>query len=269
MHTMWKGSISFGLVHIPIKLFAATEDKDIKMRYLHNKCHTPIRYEKMCPACRTSLATEDIVKGYEYEPGKFVLVEKEELAELEKKNNKSIEIIDFVQLEEIDPIYFNRSYFIGPSDHGEKAYVLLKQAMAETGKIGLAKITLRAKEHLAVVRVYKQMLVLETIYYPDEVRNAEQVPGLPEQVEVNDKELAMAKQLIEQLATPFQPEKYTDEYRSSLMELIQAKIAGKEIKLAKEVSETNVINLMEALQASIEKTKAKTKKRSKKRTTTS
>src|SRR5690606_34306419 len=127
------------------------------------------------------------------------------------------------------------SYFIGPSDHGEKAYVLLKQAMAETGKIGLAKITLRAKEHLAVVRVYKQMLVLETIYYPDEVRNAEQVPGLPEQVEVNDKELAMAKQLIEQLATPFQPEKYTDEYRSSLMELIQAKIAGEEIKIAKEV----------------------------------
>lgn len=268
MHTMWKGSISFGLVHIPIKLFAATEDKDIKMRYLHEKCHTPIRYEKMCPACRQEIATEEIVKGYEYEPGKFVLIDKEDLAELEKKNNKSIEIIDFVQLEEIDPIYFNRSYFIGPSEHGEKAYMLLKQAMADTGKIGLAKITLRAKEHLAVVRVYKQGLVLETIYYPDEVRKVEQVPGLTEQVDVNEKELTMAKQLIEQLTTPFQPEKYTDDYRNSLMELIQAKIAGEEIKIAKEVPQTNVINLMEALQASIEKTKPKTTKRTKKKTTT-
>lgn len=269
MHTMWKGSISFGLVHIPIKLFAATENKDIKMRYLHNQCNTPIRYEKVCPACQQKVETENIVKGYEYEPGKFVLMEQEELAELEKKSNKSIEIIDFVKLEEIDPLYFNRSYFIGPSEHGEKAYTLLKEAMADTGKIGLAKITLRAKEHLSVVRVYSQGLVLETIFYPDEVRNIEHVPGLPAQMELNEKELEMAKQLIEQLTTSFEPEKYKDEYRTTLMEVIQSKISGEEFKIAKEVPQTNVIHLMEALQASIEQSKPRPKKKTSRKKKTS
>lgn len=269
MHTMWKGSISFGLVHIPIKLFAATEDKDIKMRYLHKECHTPIKYEKICPACKKEIQTEDIVKGYEYEAGKFVILDKEELDEVANNKNKNIEIIDFVKLEEIDPIYFNRSYYIGPNENGEKAYMLLKQAMNDSGKIGLAKITLRAKEHLAVVRVYERGLVLETIFYPDEVRNVEHVPGILEQIELNEKELDMAKQLIEQLTTPFEPEKYTDDYRTALTDLIQSKISGEDIKIAKEVPQTNVVHLMEALQASIEKTKPQKQKRTRRKKATS
>lgn len=252
---MWKGSISFGLVHIPIKLFAATEEKDIKMRYLHKECHTPIKYEKVCPACEKEIETNDIVKGYEYEPGRFVIIEKEELEEISQEKNKSIEIIDFVKLDEIDPVYFNRSYFIGPSEHGEKAYMLLKQAMDDSGKIGVAKITLRAKEHLAVVRVYNKGLVMETIYYPDEVRKIDHVPGLPTEMNVNEKELKMAIQLIEQLTTSFDPSKYTDQYRASLMELIQGKITGNEVTIAKEVPQTDILQLMEALQASIEQTK--------------
>lgn len=263
---MWKGSISFGLVHIPIKLFAATEEKDVKMRYLHEKCHSPIKYEKSCPVCEMKIDTTDIVKGYEYESGRFVIVEQEEIDEISKDKNKNIEIIDFVQLEEIDPIYFNRSYYVGPNENGEKAYTLLKTAMEETGKIALAKITLRAKEHLAVIRVFKKGLVLETIYYPDEVRNADHVPGVPDAMELNAKEVNMAKQLVEQLTNPFEPEKYTDEYRNRLMEIIQGKITGDEIKIAKEAPQTNIVHLMEALQASIDKTKPKKRKTTTRRT---
>ncbi|GGB58982.1 Ku protein [Fictibacillus barbaricus] len=257
MHTMWKGAISFGLVNIPIKLFAATENKDIKMRYLHEKCHSPVQYEKICPVCEETVDTKEIVKGYEYEPGKFVVVEKEELDELAGASDKSIEIIDFIQLEEIDPIFYNRSYFIGPGENGTKSFALLKKAMEDTGKIGLAKFTLRSKEHLAAVRVYKNGLVLETIFYPDEVRNVEHVPGLTDEVSLNEKELEMAKQLIEQLTAPFEPERYEDEYREAVLELINSKISGNEVKVAKEKPKTNVVDLMEALQASINESKGK------------
>ncbi|WNB90643.1 Ku protein [Bacillus sp. NEB1478] len=259
MHTMWKGAISFGLVNIPIKLFAATENKDIKMRYLHEKCHTPVQYEKICPSCEETVDAKEIVKGYEYEPGKFVVVEKEELDELAGVSDKSIEIIDFIQLEEIDPIFYNRSYFIGPGENGTKSFALLKKAMEDTGKIGLAKFTLRSKEHLAAVRVYKNGLVLETIFYPDEVRNVDHVPGLTDEVSLNDKELDMAKQLIEQLTAPFEPEKYEDEYREAVLELIHTKISGNEVKISKEKPKSNVVDLMEALQASINESKGKEK----------
>ncbi len=257
MHTMWKGAISFGLVNIPIKLFAATENKDIKMRYLHEKCHSPVQYEKICPVCEETVDTKEIVKGYEYEPGKFVVVEKEELDELAGVSDKSIEIIDFIKLEEIDPIFYNRSYFVGPGENGTKSFALLKKAMEDTGKIGLAKFTLRSKEHLAAVRVYKNGLVLETIFYPDEVRNVEHVPGLTDEVSLNEKEVEMAKQLIEQLTAPFEPEKYEDEYREAVLELINSKISGDEVKVAKEKPRTNVVDLMEALQASINESKGK------------
>lgn len=261
MHTMWKGSISFGLVNIPIKLYAATENKDIKMRYLHEECHTPVKYEKVCPNCERELKKEEIVKGYEYEPNAFVIIEDEELKKLAANNNKAIEIVDFVKLEEIDPIYFNSSYFIGPNETGEKAFTLLKEAMEETGRIGVAKITMRSKQHLAVVRVYEKGLVLETIFFPDEVRNLEHVPGIPENVDLQEKELAMAKQLIEQLTTSFDPDKYKDDYREAVSELIQAKINGNEVKVAKEAPKTNVVDLMAALEASINETKGKTKKK--------
>ncbi|WP_425590511.1 Ku protein [Fictibacillus halophilus] len=254
---MWKGAISFGLVNIPIKLFAATENKDIKMRYLHEKCHSPVQYEKICPVCEETVDSKEIVKGYEYEPGKFVVVEKEELDELAGVSDKSIEIIDFIKLEEIDPIFYNRSYFVGPGENGTKSFALLKKAMEDTGKIGLAKFTLRSKEHLAAVRVYKNGLVLETIFYPDEVRNVDHVPGLTDEVSLNEKEVEMAKQLIEHLTAPFEPEKYADEYREAVLELINSKISGDEVKVAKEKPKTNVVDLMEALQASINESKGK------------
>ncbi|WP_246938501.1 Ku protein [Bacillus pinisoli] len=258
MHTMWKGSISFGLVNIPIKLFSATEDKDIKLRTLHKECHTPIKYEKVCPNCEKEVEAEDLIKGYEYVKGKFIMISDEELASLkEEHEEKSVEIIDFVNLEEIDPIYFSRSYYMGPGENGNKAYALLREALQKSGKIGIAEITIRSKQQMAVVRVYKNTLVMETIHYPDEVRNVEEVPSVPENVEINPKELDTAIMLIDQLTTEFQPDKYKDDYREAVHGLIQEKINKNEGTTAKEAPRTNVVDLMSALQASIERTKDK------------
>lgn len=258
MHTMWKGSISFGLVNIPIKLFSATEDKDVKLRNLHKECNTPIQYEKKCPNCEKDIGNEDIVKGYEYVKGKFVILSDEELKDLKDEHvDKSVEIIDFVKLEEIDPIYFSRSYFIGPGENGSKAYGLLREALLKSGKIGIAEITIRSKQQMAIIRVYKNSLVMETIHYPDEVRNVAEVPGVPENIEINEKELDTAIMLIDQLTTEFNPEKYKDEYRTALMELIESKVNNNEGTTSKEAPRSNVVDLMSALQASIERTKSK------------
>lgn len=257
MHTMWKGSISFGLVNIPIKLHTATEDKDIKLRTLHNKCHAPIKYEKICIVCEQEVKPEDIVKAYEYTKGKFVVLDQEDLEKLRKENEeKAVEIIDFVKMEEIDPIYFDRSYYMSPNEGGGKAYSLLRKALQESQKVGIAKIIIRSKEQMAVIRVYENTLVMETIHFPDEVRRAGDVPNVPADDKVTDKELDTAIMLIDQLTTEFEPEKYTDEYRTALLELIEAKRTGQETvtPTAKETP-SNVTDLMAALQASIDRTK--------------
>lgn len=266
MHTMWKGSISFGLVNIPIKLHAATEDKDIKLRSLHNKCHTPIKYAKMCPECGEELDMADIVKGYETAKGKFVVLESEELEELkEAAEDKAVDIIDFIKIEEIDPIYFNRSYYMSPDGSSTKAYSLLRKAMSESRKAGLAKIVIRSKEQLAVIRVYEQTLVMETIHYPDEVRKAEEVPNVPSEGKVSKKELETAILLIDQLTSSFQPDKYEDEYRAKLYELIEAKRTGTDVVTPQRKEPiAAATDLMAALQASIDRTKpapAKARKR--------
>ncbi|WP_282141656.1 Ku protein [Cytobacillus oceanisediminis] len=257
MHTMWKGSISFGLVNIPIKLHSATEDKDIKLRNLHKECHSPIKYEKTCPVCEVEIKNEDIVKAYEYTKGKFVVLEDEDLEKLKQENeDKAVEIVDFVKIQEIDPIYYNRTYYMSPGDGGGKAYSLLRKALETSEKVGLAKIIIRSKEQLAVVRVYENTLVMETIHYPDEVRKAADVPNVPAEDKVTDKEIDTAIMLIDQLTTEFKPEKYNDDYRTALLELIEAKRTGKDIVTPVEKEPAaNVTDLMAALQASIDKTK--------------
>jgi DNA end-binding protein Ku len=260
MHTMWKGSISFGLVNIPIKLHTATEDKDIKLRTLHKECHSPIKYEKICTSCEVEVKPEEIVKAYEYTKGKFVVLDDEELENLRKENEeKAVEIIDFVKIEEIDPIYFHKSYYMSPNEGGGKAYSLLRKALLESGKVGLAKIIIRAKEQMAVIRVYDNTLVMETIHYPDEVRRAGDVPNVPNEDKVTEKELSTAIMLIDQLTSEFEPTKYTDEYRTALLELIESKRNGQETVTATEKAPaSNVTDLMAALQASIDRTKPKT-----------
>lgn len=257
MHTIWKGSISFGLVNIPIKLHSVTEDKDIKLRTLHKKCHSPIKYEKTCPVCDEEVKQEEIVRAYEYTKGRFVILEEEDFEKLKKENEeKAVEIIDFVKMEEIDPVYYDRSYYMSPSDGGGKAYSLLRKALLESEKVGIAKIIIRSKEQMAVIRVYENSLVMETIHFPDEVRSAADVPNVPAEDKVTEKELNTAIMLIDQLTTTFDPEKYTDDYRTALMELIESKRSGKEIVTPVEKEQkSNVTDLMAALQASIDKTK--------------
>ncbi|WP_096272822.1 non-homologous end joining protein Ku [Paucisalibacillus globulus] len=257
MHTMWKGTISFGLVNIPVKMHAATENKDVSLRQLHKECKSPIKYEKVCPICEKEVGTDDIVKGYEYAKNKFVILDEEDLAELKKEQeDKAVEIIDFVKLEDIDPIYFEKSYYLSPNEGGSKAYGLLRAALEDTGKIGVAKMMIRSKEQLAVIRVYKNTIVVETIHYPDEVRDVNEVPNVPENVETAKKELDTAKMLIDQLTTEFEPEKYKDEYRTALLDLIEEKKNADQTTTAKDKAKPdNVTDLMEALQASLERAK--------------
>ena len=258
MHTMWKGSISFGLVNIPIKMFTATEEKDIRFRYLHKECNTPIKYKKMCPTCDKEISEDEIVRGFEYETGHFIIINDLDMEALKSEvDAKSIDILDFVNLSEIDPIYFDKSYYLSPQDTGSKAYNLLRHAMNDTGKIAIAKMTIRNKQTLAALRVFQNVLVLATIFYPDEVRAVSQVPGLPENIDVNEKELDIATRLIENLSADFEPRKYKDDYREALKELISKKVAGKEIEIAPETPHKNVIDLMEALQASLKQTNKK------------
>lgn len=267
MHTMWKGSISFGLVNIPIKLHTATEDKDVKLRTLHRKCHSPIKYEKVCPVCEEEVKNEDIVRAFEYTNGKFIVLDDEELEKLKKENeDRAVEIMDFVKIEEIDPIYFDKSYYMSPNEGGSKAYSLLRKALMESGKVGLARIIIRSKERMAVIRVYENTLVLETIHYPDEVRKSGDVPNVPAEDKVTVKELDTAVLLIDQLTTNFDPEKYNDEYRNALLELIEEKRTGTgAVAIKEKETQTNVTDLMAALQASIDKTNTKPQAEKKRR----
>lgn len=265
MHTMFKGTISFGLVNIPIKMFTATEDKDIRFRSLHKKCHTPIKYQKTCPVCKEEIQQKDIVKGFEYESGKFVIITSDDMDSAQTDAQaRTIEIIDFISLNEVDPIYFDKTYYIAPQPEmaaSLKAYNLLRTAMDQSKKIAVARVTLRDKQSLCVLRIYKEALVLETIFYPDEIRPISEIPSLPKKEKPAVKELEIAKHLIDNLTAEFQPAKYTNEYRKALSKIIDAKIKGKDVVIKPEAPESNIIDLMEALKASVKKTEKKPKKK--------
>lgn len=255
MHTMWKGSISFGLVNIPIKMYAAIEEKNVRFRLLHQACRAPIRTVRTCSHCGQEVPWNEVVKGFEYAEGQFVVLEEKELQALMPEKSRAIEILDFVELNEIDPIYFNKTYYLGAQDDNNKAYALLRQALKNTGKIGIAKVTIRSKQSLAVIRCVDSCLVMETIFYPDEVRDAQQVPFVPEETELSERELTMAEQLIEQLTTSFDPSQYQDEFRQSVKEAVEKKIHNEQVVEAPAKQPEKVVDLMEALQASLEATK--------------
>ncbi|PKM80830.1 MAG: Ku protein [Firmicutes bacterium HGW-Firmicutes-14] len=252
MRNLWKGAISFGLVHVPVKLYSATERKDIKFNYLHEKCRTPVRYERICPACETEVPMEEIVRGYEYEKGKYVILRDEDFESIPLETTKTVEIMNFVKLEEIDPVYFDKSYYLAPGDGGQKAYELLKLAMQDSNKVAVAKVVIRSKESLAAIRVYQDVILMETMFYPDEIRGTHLMPEINYQVQVHDSEAKMASNLIESLTEPFNPEKYENRYRKALGDLIQSKITGEEVEVVPRVETGKVVDLMDALKASIE-----------------
>lgn len=256
---MWKGSISFGLVNIPVKMFASTDEKEIRFRYLHRICRTPVKMTRMCPHCNIDVAWEDVVRGYEYGDGSYVLMEKEELNHLSKEQNKLIEILDFVELSEIDPIYFNKTYYLGAQDKNNKAYALLRTVLQESSKIGIAHVTIRSKKMLAVIRVYENCLVMETIFYPDEIRSHTLVPNIPDAIDLPEKEVRVAHQLIQQLTTDFDPTKYIDVYRAQLEKTLAKKIDAEETVVPPHQKPEKVLDLMAALQESLAKTKRERK----------
>lgn len=255
MQTIWKGAISFGLVTIPVKLHSATEDKGIKLRQIHSKCKKPIKQEKKCPVCNEDVSSSDLVKGYEYATDRFVVISDAELDGLKSDiEEKAVDIVEFVKLKEIDPVYFDKTYYLAADTNGTKAYALLREALAKSKKIGIAKITIRSKERLAALRVLNDHLVLETLHFPDEVRSTIDLPQISN-VKLSAKEKEIATSLIEQLTAKFDPSKYHDEYRERLEKLIESKIP----KQGEQPS--NVINLMDAMEKSIASIKEQKKKK--------
>ena len=255
MRPLWKGSISFGLVNIPVRLFAATEQKNVRFRHLHEPCRTPIEYRKVCPHCKKEVSLDEIVKGYEYEKGRFVIVADSDFARIPEETTKSIAIVDFVHRNEVDPVYFDRTYYLAPAETGEKAFQLLLQAMEEAGLSAVVRIVLRARQALGVLRIYKDTLAVETMFYPDEVRPTTELPAWNRENRVHENELKMARELIKNLTAPFEPDKYSDEYRRALLEIIEGKIAGEEVYIAPSPDRGEVVDLMEALKASVDATR--------------
>lgn len=252
MRPLWKGAVSFGLVYVPVKMYAATEKKDVRFNYLHDRCKNPIQYRRYCPYCDEEVPVKELVRGYQYEKGKYVVIREEEFEKLAAEVTKSIDIMDFVDLANIDPVYYDRTYYLVPGEGGEKVYELLKRAMADTGKVAIARVVIRSRESLAALRVAEDVVVMSTMHYPDEVRESKQLQELNYKVRLHDNEVKMAVNLIESLSSDFEPEKYTNEYREALMEIIQARIAGKAVEVPAKPETGKVVDLMSALKASIE-----------------
>jgi DNA end-binding protein Ku len=250
--SIWRGTISFGLVSVPVRMFTATESKELKFHFLHKDDLAPIGYDKVRKDTGEHVDPDDVVRGFEIEKGRYVPLEEEDLDRLDIELTRSIDICDFVDLDEIDPIYFRKAYYLLPEDGAEKPYLLLARALEETGRVAIAKVVIRNKQHLAAVRPVDGRLVLETMYYADEVRK-------PDEVKIKDDlrpaEVDMAKSLVENLSDTFDPEKYDDTYRKELLQLLRAKAKGRKLPEPAEEEEGEVVDLMAALRESVERTK--------------
>jgi DNA end-binding protein Ku len=252
MRSMWKGAVSFGLVMIPVKLYAATETKDIAFRQVHSDDGGRIRFKRFCSIEDVEVPYEDVAKGYELPGGEIVILTEDDMAELPLPTTRSIEVVQFAPAEQVDPILFNKSYYVEPEAVGTRAYCLLRDALEESGKIAIAQVALRQRESLAILRVRDGILVLETLLWPDEVREAA-FPFLDDDVEVRPQELQMASSLIESMTVDFDPEDYHDSYREALAELVNAKVEGREVVQpeAEEVASGDTSSLADALRASL------------------
>lgn len=254
---MWKGAISFGLVTIPVAVFPATEEKSLKFNQLHDEDHGRIRYKRVCETDGEEVTYEHIVKGYEYEKDHYVVLTDEDLDKVPLQSSRAIDIVQFVDLEEIDPVLYKKSYYLVPDETGAKAYALLRKALSEENRVGIAKVSFRDKEHLAALRFKDDVFVLETMYWPDEIRAAE-FDTVKADEQVRAQEVEMAKSLIDNLTEPWNPEAYRDEYRDALLEIVEKKVAGEEIEVVPEAAPAKVVDLMEALKASVAAAKKKT-----------
>jgi len=254
MAAIWKGSLTFGLVNIPVELKTAVRADHISFRLLHKEDLSPVKYERVCQAEGEPVPWNEIVKGYEYEKGKFVVLTDEDFKTAALEQSKTIDILDFVKEDEIDPRYFETPYYLVPAKGGEKPYALLREAIRQTGSVGIGKIIIRQTQHLAAVKVVGDALVLEIMRFANELVDAKEF-SFPSREAIRPQELQMAEQLVANLAEPFDPTRYTDEYRANLMKIIKAKMKGKKVKLEEpegEAPDSDVLDLMSRLRASLE-----------------
>jgi DNA end-binding protein Ku len=251
--SIWKGSLAFGLVNIPVELYSAVRDHRPKFRLLHAKDEAPVRYERVCQTEGKPVAWDDLVKGYEYEKGQFVVLSKDDFKTAALEKTKTIDILDFVDTDEIDERYFETPYYIQPGKGADRSYALLREAIRESGKMGIAKMILREAQHLAAVEVIGEAMVLTMMRFADELADLSDF-RFPKAAGIRPQELKMALQLIDNLAAKWDPEKYTDEYRDNLLKIIQGKLKGRRPKLqARETAQTaDVVDLMARLRASLE-----------------
>jgi DNA end-binding protein Ku len=252
--SLWSGTISFGLVSVAVRMFPATESKELKFHFLTKEGLKPIGYDKVRKDTGEHVDPDEIVRGFEIEKGKFVELTDEDLDRLDIELTRSIDICDFVDLEEIDPIYFRKAYYLLPQDGAEKPFRLLQKALADTGKVGIAKVVIRKKQHLACLRPYEDVILLETMYFADEVRKPESVDG---KGKLTAAEVQMAKSLVENLSEPFKAEKYDDTYRKELLDLLKQKAKTGSVPVSEpdDDEEGEVVDLMAALRESVERTK--------------
>src|SRR4051812_13103160 len=258
MRSIWRGAINFGMVTIPVKLYSATEQKDVRFHLVHKKDGARIVEKRFCSEEDKEVSWDEIAKGYEVSKGDYVVMDKEEVEAQAAEQSHTIDIGDFVEIEEIDPIYFEKSYFLEPTDVGVKPFNLLRRALDETGRVAVAKVAIRTKERLATLRVYDSTMVLETMYWPDEIRSVDEL-DLPsgKAAAPQAREVDMARTLIESLASHFEPDQYKDEFRGALLDLIERKMKGEQRSTKRRKPEAKVVDLMEALQASLEGAKAR------------
>ena len=251
--SMWKGAVSFGMISIPVKLYSATQSKDVSFNQLHAECNGRIKYKKWCPVCDREVTDEEIVRGYQYEKDRYAMLTEEDLAKLPVASKHTIELAAFVKDGEIDPVHYEKSYYLEPEEAGLKPYALLMRALSEKDVVGIARITLRNRESLCVLRPADGVLMLDTLFYADEVRTQDK-PQIPE-VLVSKQELGMAHSLIDLLEEEFQPEKFRDEYRSAVLSLVEAKKQGKKVVSMPTPSAGKTPDLLSALKASLDAAK--------------
>jgi DNA end-binding protein Ku len=250
--SIWSGAISFGLVNVPVKLYSAVSRKTVRFHQLHDKDGVRIQQKRVCPADGEEVPYDNIVKGYEISPDRYVVIEPEELEALDPKKTRAIEIQEFVDLEEIDPIYYDHPYYLAPDTGASKAYRLLLRAMEETNKVAIARVVIRQKENLVAIRPTGDVLTMATMIFHDEVVSPGAIEELPdEEAEASKREVEMAQQLIDSLTGDFEPEKYHDEYRERVLELIEAKAQGEEITIQPPEEPAKVPDLMAALEQSL------------------
>jgi DNA end-binding protein Ku len=260
MRAMWSGNVAFGLVHIPVKMYAATEDRDVKFHQVHIADGGRIKYQRQCQTCEQTVTFAEIGKGYEDETGRRVIVSEEELDGLQVPHGRDLEIIEFAPAAQIDPLNFDKAYYLEPATGAAKPYVLLRRALQETDRTAVVLMTMRKRTRLGLLRVRDDVLVLQTMLWPDEVRVPEFEGIADEDITVRPQELAMAGSLVESLSADFDPTAYTDEYRQAVLDLVTQKLAGEDVILpttpeAADDSGT-VIDLMAALQESVRRTQA-------------